>query len=253
MVGFGEAGQLCGESRVATLRGQTQDLSRATEPSQSELDKPGQPNTSRRTVSQDLRSPQGPPFGSCSWADEADSAQTGCRGWAGPGRLGVLGACAGYLCPPSRSLSICPLPASCFCFGATGTSSSHHSSKWLAGLSGKPGVGAGHPSPRDIHRGKGRATLWPGRGRPTEVHVVLPTMLLTRLPSSSHGASGVSTTPGQGAGSCGRDREPSLCPLPASDRGPRGALALPFFLGPWCTHTQTHTHIQWHTRHILTH
>lgn len=32
-----------------------------------------------------------------------------------------------------------PPPASCFCFGATGTSSSHHGSKWLAGLSWRPG------------------------------------------------------------------------------------------------------------------
>lgn len=89
----------------------------------------------------------------------------GCRGWAGPRRLGVLGACAGCLCSPSRSLSICPLPASCFCFGATGTSSSHHSSKWLAGLSGKPVVGGwssqpkGHPQ----REGQGASVAWEGR------------------------------------------------------------------------------------------
>lgn len=117
--------------------------------------------------------------------------------------------------------------------------------------------GAGHPSPRDIHRGKDRATLWPGRGGPTEVHVVLPTMhllqLRTRLRSSFHGASGVSTTLGQGGWVLLQGPGESLCPLPASDRGPRGSLAFPFFLGPWCTHTRTtHTYSGTH-RHILTH
>lgn len=68
--------------------------------------------------------------------------------------------------------------------------------------------------------------------------MVLPTMLLQFLGWSvwcEH------RSRPRWAESCWSNLELSLCPLPATDRGPRGSLALPFFLGLWCTHTHSHT------------
>lgn len=133
--------------------------------SQSEPEKPGQLNTSRQTISQDSRNPQSPPFGSALLVGgQVEIPRQGC--WT-QGGWGVLGTWAGCSGPPSRSLSMYPLPASCFCFGATGTSSSHHSSKWLAGLS--RGLVRGWSSqPKAIHRcaprgwqGPLKCELWP--------------------------------------------------------------------------------------------
>lgn len=78
---------------------------------------------------------------------------------------GSLGASAGCLCPPSRSLSIHPLPASCFCFGAEGTSSSHHGSKWLAALSQRPSVRLVTPDQGTSAEGGRGGLCIPGRWR----------------------------------------------------------------------------------------
>lgn len=121
-------------------------MSRATEPRQSEPDKPGRLNASRRPVGQDLRNLQESPFGSAWPGDEAARVGVGqrCPGRAvglDPGSWVLWAHVLGARVPLPVPYPCTPLPASCFCFGATGTSSSHHSSKWLAGLRGRPSVG----------------------------------------------------------------------------------------------------------------
>lgn len=188
---------------------------------------------------------------------------TAARAGAQEGR-GVLGTSAGCLCPPSRSLSIYPLPASCFCFGATGTSSSHHGSKWLAGLSWRPsGWGGGHPGPSDSCRGREGGALrpWVWRG-PCGVDWPSPQLSTTELLQLVGWSlwCGRCSRPRWG-GSCGLtlsghgtaflpqtgDQE-GLLPSPAScflpgllelDTGPCGQ----HHIGPChiCTHVHTHS------------
>lgn len=122
----------------------TEGFQLPTEPSQSEPDKPGQLNHPGGEWAS-IRGPQQVcPLGGHNWAQMRPTAvglggdtQTRLLLW-GPGRSHIWGASAGCLRPLPVPYPCAPLPASCFCFGAAGTSSSHHGSKWLLGLSWRP-------------------------------------------------------------------------------------------------------------------
>ena len=158
--------------------------------------------------------------------------------------------------PLPRSLSIHPLPASCSCFGASGTSSSHYGSKWLAGLSWRP-------SGRLVAPEQGKRTERGSRGS-VPLGVAVPAEArapaLTRLHPQLHGVSGVSPAQGHsGPGHCIVTAVPFLpqtghqrasCPphLPASSQARLHStqkLHGQHHIGPRAhTHTQAHTHMQ---------
>ena len=161
--------------------------------------------------------------------------------------------------PLPRSLSLHPLPASCSCFGASGTSSSHYGSKWLAGLSWRPSGRLVIPD-QGTRIEKGGGSVPPGGGRAHRDQRLSPDKASSPAPQGFWGEP------------CSRPQWPDpaaltlhshSCPLPASDRGPEGFLPSPsscFLSGRLAldtadtsraaahrptsahTHTGTHTH-----------